>query len=156
MIFSPVHIHTQSFSKFKLNSDSFFLISLSSWTNLFPTLLYSILIHSHKHTLLFLYLYLTRFAHSLLLYLCPNRSPHWGHQQRHWGGQGPVGAPRTSQTERGQLLHQCTWLVFNRTHQLSIHITDDYKWSLTAGCDCSALYTHWQRHTQQNNTQVST
>lgn len=88
-----------------------------------------------------------------LSYIFSNRSPHWGHQQWHWGGQGQVGAPWAPRTERWQLLHQRTQFVFTPAHRhSSIHITDDYKWSLTAGCDCSTLHTHSQRHTHTRTT----
>lgn len=66
-----------------------------------------------------------------------NRSAHRGDQQRHRGGQSAAGAPRASQAERGQLLHQHNQLTFSLSPHHRVHVTDDHQRSLTAGCGFS-------------------
>lgn len=88
---------------------------------------------------------------TLTLALCPvlNRSPHYGHQQRHRGSQDETGAPGAPEAERGQLLHQCSQLVFSQAPHRGIHITVYYEWSLTVGCACTISHTHTLRVTQR-------
>lgn len=117
-------------------------------------------IHWHTQAPIFVSLFQISLAHthsvlsdffSACLHLClvsfRNRSPYYGHQQWHRGGQGQAGAPRASQTKRRQLLHQCSYLVFSCAPHHCIHVTDYYEWSLTAGCDCSSALTHQRNHT---------
>lgn len=68
----------------------------------------------------------------------PSRSPHYSHQQWHWRGQGQAGAPRASQTEKGQLLHERSQLLVSRALHCRIYVPDYYEWPLTSGYDYSS------------------
>lgn len=97
----------------------------------------------HRHTMI---ICMNASVHMIFRPCFSNRSAHYGHQQWHWRGQGQVGSPRAPQTERRQLLYQCTQFVVTHAHS-SIHVTDYSERSLTAGCDCSTLHTHTCRNT---------
>lgn len=130
-------------------------VFFNTWFNLtsFPLNLPTPIPTPHTSLLLSLYLSQTLGVSSLTCFLhvlisVSNRCSYYGHQQWHWGGQGQTGAPRASQIERRQLLHQPSQLVFSHAPHHCIHVTDYYKWSLTAGCDCRTLWIQTHRRTR--------